>query len=194
MKSRIIISIIYCIMLISCSPKQHTLTLSALPPIPNDIVISKSYTAADELNRKLNLIGDSKKYLIIITTFGNNDHLDTANTLSRLIPYLIGSRLAQLGYKPVDLRLRENEIAIKKKQGEFILTRDSSKIKETQRAAMILTGHFSVLYNKIYIHAEIVSAKDKVLLASYDFTLPLQKPIKSPPKPIIPSVITNNST
>jgi TolB-like protein len=181
-------------MLISCSPKQHTLTLSALPPIPNDIVISKSYTAADELNRKLNLIGDSKKYLIIITTFGNNDHLDTANTLSRLIPYLIGSRLAQLGYKPVDLRLRENEIAIKKKQGEFILTRDSSKIKETQRAAMILTGHFSVLYNKIYIHAEIVSAKDKVLLASYDFTLPLQKPIKSPPKPIIPSVITNNST
>ncbi len=159
----------------SCGYKKNLLTLGIFKKniqIQKDILITKSYNAADELNKRLSSFKDIKKKYIILTTFVNNDNLDSSNTLGRLIPYIIASRLTKYGYKPIDLRIRKDQIAIKIREGEFILSRNPLKLKKQQIAYMILTGHLSILYNKIYIHVEIVRSYDNMVMASYDFTLP----------------------
>lgn len=110
--------------------------------ITNDILLGKSYEAANYLNKNLQRL-NMKDKSILITTFSDNDNLESSNTLGRLIPYLIGSRLSQMGYKLVDIRLRDNDIEIKPGYGEFVLTRDLNKLKAAQPVGLILTGHYS---------------------------------------------------
>lgn len=187
----------FCIFFISCattvkhSQKDHRPLFSSIPPENNDILLKKSYTAADYLNKKLKRLNLANRN-ILITTFSNNENLESSNSLGRLIPYLIGTNLSHLGYNLVDLRLRKKDIKIKPGNGEFILTRNLDKLNKDINVSLILTGHYSIIANKIYIHCEIISPIKNMVLSSYDFVLPY-KIIEDPTKEgiIIPSVKTS---
>ena len=186
----------FCILFISCatvkhSQKKHRPLYSSITPESNDVLLKKSYKAADYLNRKLKKLNLANRN-ILITTFSNNENLESSNSLGRLIPYLIGTNLSHLGYNLVDLRLRKKDIKIKPGNGEFILTRNLGKLNKDINVSLILTGHYSIIANKIYIHCEIISPIKNMVLSSYDFVLPY-KIIEDPTKEgiIIPSVKTS---
>lgn len=149
-----------------------------------DELIRKSYMAADILGSKLKMSSTSHDKTIIVTTFSNNDDIEKTNSLGRLVPYLIASRLAHLGYRPVELRIREKDIAIKKGVGEIILSRDYKKLKKDIKGTFVLTGHYTILNKKVYIHSEIISLVDQTIVASYDFVTSSGE--------VIPSVFTNS--
>ena len=193
---QIAIGAFFCIFFISCAtvkhaPKSSRPLFSSIPPDNNDILLKKSYKAADYLNRKLKKLNLANRN-ILITTFSNNENLDSSNSLGRLIPYLIGTNLSHLGYNLVDLRLRKKDIKIKPRNGEFILTRNLGELNKDINVSLILTGHYSIVANKIYIHCEIMSPFKNMVLSSYDFVLP-SKIIEDPNKEyiIIPSVKTS---
>ncbi|WP_459891497.1 FlgO family outer membrane protein [Desulfothermus okinawensis] len=187
---------LFCLLLACCTnnkylKKQEVESQRKAHMITNDILLGKSYEAANYLNKNLQRL-NMKDKSILITTFSDNDNLESSNTLGRLIPYLIGSRLSQMGYKLVDIRLRDNDIEIKPGYGEFVLTRDLNKLKAAQPVGLILTGHYSKIKNKIYIHCEIISPTNNILISSYDFILPYTE--EKGPKDfpiIIPSVRTS---
>ncbi|GAB6162019.1 hypothetical protein JCM12298_11780 [Desulfothermus naphthae] len=200
-KSKIFIYIIViftflCLFFISCTTikytrKENSPSYKAIPPDDNDLILKKSYIAAQYLNKKLKDLNIKNK-TILITTFSNNESLELSNALGRLIPYLISTKLSHLGYNLIDLRLNKKDIRIEPGKGEFILTRNLNKLNKKIKVDLILTGHYSIIYKKVYIHCEIISPLKKIVLSSYDFVLPY-KFIKDRTKEwiILPSIKTS---
>ncbi len=191
--TRFFILFLFFMCTISCTKvKTYKKSQLVLPPFEKDVLISKGYLAAEYLSFNLKKMINTKKTTILITSFSDNDNLDTSNTLGRIIPYIISARLSQLGFNPVDIRLRDDSIKVKQREGEFILSRSPSILKKEQKADLVLTGHYSILYDKIYVHAEIVSTISNIVVSSYDFTLPLiPEMIVKITGPLTPSVLTN---
>ncbi len=148
-------------------------------------LIEKNYEVAKILDKKLNTYSMDAK-LMLVSTFVNLDNLQSANSLGRLIPQQISSKLAQLDYRPLDIRLRHSDIEVKEKSGELALSRKLKDIALEQQASTILVGTYSVLYNKIYVTAKVLRCKDSTTLAAYDYTLS-----KSRISGITPTVITD---
>ncbi len=180
--------VIFLFFLVSCTAANNPKTTKINREVPHivafdDEIIKTSYKAAEYLDSRLKLLDNSFEKKIIVTTFPNNDDIEKTNSIGRLVPHFIASRLAQLGYKPVELRVREKDILVKKRLGEIILSRDYKKIKNNLGATFVLTGHYTVLNKKFYIHSEIVSLIDQTIVASYDFVISTGE--------LMPSVITN---
>jgi TolB-like protein len=112
---------------------------------------------------------------IIVTTFVNIDAIDAQNktsTLGRTIQEDIKSILVNKHYNVIELTLRKS-IFIKKNDGEFILSRDIKKIANKQQVYAIITGTYTVGYNKILVNIEAINpANDKIIYSS-SYTLPL---------------------
>ncbi|MFW6005499.1 MAG: FlgO family outer membrane protein [Desulfonatronovibrionaceae bacterium] len=109
---------------------------------------------------------------ILLTTFVNLDDLGETSTLGRTIPQQIGNRLIQCGYRVIDIRLRRGSLLVKEKEGEFALTRSIADLAGDNETYAILTGTYSVVYNRIHVNARVLKSTSGQALASIDYTLP----------------------
>ncbi len=148
-------------------------------------LIELNYRAARILSQKLqkNRINEAP---MLVSTFVNLDNVNSANSLGRLIPQQISSKLTQLGYRPLDIRLRDRNILVREKKGEIALSRKIEDISLQHSGRTILVGTYSFLNQKIFVTVKVLRCRDSATLAAYDYVLPYEKDNK-----IRPSVLTD---
>jgi len=144
-------------------------------------LVSASYNAADALLKELAYHQRENKtkmaYLhptkpILIASFVNIDNVQTSSTFGRMIAEQVGSRISQNGYKVKEIKLR-NSVFVQEQMGEMLLSREILDISNYYNAHSVVVGTYAVGKNTVYVTAKLISAKNNVILASYDYSLPI---------------------
>jgi TolB-like protein len=135
-----------------------------------------NYAAAEQLvgsggglDRRANLVG---------ATFVNIIDLDDSSAMGKLIAEQIGSRLTQLGYRMVELKLR-NDIFIQERGGEYMLSRTVQDISAEHDAQAVIAGTYAVARDRVYVKASVIEPSSNVVMASYDYELPLGRNLRA---------------
>jgi len=144
-----------------------------------------NYAAVGELMKRYqgpaatsNQAGSSYGAPFIVATLVNIDQLEQSSTLGRLITEQISSRMSQLGYGVVDLKVR-NGVYMKRNEGEFLLTREIKEVANVHKAQAVIVGTYAESSNLIYVNLKVVNPSNSMILAAYDYALPLDKQIRS---------------
>lgn len=115
---------------------------------------------------------------LIVTTLVNIDQLEQSSTFGRLISEQISSRLAQMGYGVVELKVR-NGVYMKRNEGEFMLTREIKEVASAHRAQAVIVGTYAESSTLIYVSLKVVDPGRSMILAAYDYALPMDKQVRS---------------
>ena len=134
-------------------------------------LVFESYQAADAMLAQVPWLRD-KKQPLLTASFVNVNDLENSSGLGRMISEQVSSRFAQQGYTMVELKMR-NAIFIKEKAGEFALSRSVKAVSQNHNAAAVIAGTYAIGRRSVYINARMIRAIDNVILASYDYSLPL---------------------
>lgn len=134
-------------------------------------IIAASYTATDTLlNQALPKINPNSR--LLITTVANIDNLDDSSSLGRLIGEHLSARVAQLGFKAIEIKFQHSITTIAE-TGEFILTRELREMPETQNADAVIAGTYAVGQSTVYITLKLLDYRTSQVLSSYAYTLPI---------------------
>jgi TolB-like protein len=172
--ARSVVGILLSLLLCSCASLNCT-SLESLLGGQADL-IKLSYKIADDLTGQASppLIPQAPEMPVLVTTFANNNHLDTTNRFGLLLQEQISSRLVQQGYSVKEIRMQET-LVVEQGAGETILSRDVARIATSQKAQAVLVGTYSRTDRRLYISARLVSPVDKSILSSQDYRLCMDK-------------------
>lgn len=115
---------------------------------------------------------------LLVASFANINDLEKSSTFGRTVAQQIASVFSKKGYKIVEMRLRD-AVYIATTEGEFLLSRNLSKIGDDHDAEAVIAGTYSVGSKKVYVTAKLIRAKDSIVLAAEDFVLPLGPDLKT---------------
>ncbi|MEO5377617.1 MAG: FlgO family outer membrane protein [Magnetococcus sp. DMHC-6] len=152
-------------------------TPSGYPMVSQPLTVQSSpdislivYNAADAMVRGIGRRLPTS-HAIVPVSFVNQDNLNDTSSFGRLLSRQMASRFTQAGYSMVEVKLRKN-LLIRNQEGEFMLSRELSKIDPTLHVQAVLAGSYTVAKNQIYVNAQLIRIADHVILASQDFILP----------------------
>lgn len=133
-------------------------------------IIKENYTAADSLIKQSGntLLKDQP---VLVASFVNIDNLNSSSTFGRITAEQIASRLSQQSIKVIEMKLRDN-VFIKQKSGEFMLSRELKNISQEYEAQAVLCGTYAIGEYDVFVSSKLIRAVDGVILSSYDYTLP----------------------
>ena len=114
----------------------------------------------------------------IVATLVNIDQLEQSSTLGRVISEQITSRLAQMGVGVVELKVR-NGVYMKRNEGEFLLTREIKEVASAHKAQAVIVGTYAESASFIYVSLKMVNPSNSMIIAAYDYALPLDRQIRS---------------
>lgn len=144
-----------------------------------------NYNAIGELMKRYqgpatasNSAGGGSGAPYIVATLVNIDQLEQSSTLGRVISEQVASRMTQLGYGVVELKVR-NGIYMKRNEGEFLLTREIKEVASTHKAQAVVVGTYAESSTLVYVTLKLVNPVNSMILAAYDYALPLDKQIRS---------------
>lgn len=163
----------------SGSKGTQEITFTLPNPQPYSNILESSYVAADSLAKGLRFRGITLDMPILAASFVNIDDLTQSSTLGRIVSEQIASRLAQHGFKIIETKLRQGSIFIKKRKGEFLLSRELLDLSANQGAQAVLVGTYAVSEYFIFISARVVRTEDSSVITGYDYELPQDKTTKS---------------
>jgi TolB-like protein len=115
---------------------------------------------------------------ILPASFVDEREMEKTTPFGRLISRQFANRFTQAGYNMVEVKLRKNFL-LQQGQGQFILTRELEKIRDSHKVNAVLAGSYVTTKRRIFVSAQLVRLKDGVTLAAEDFDLPLTKDIES---------------
>jgi len=115
---------------------------------------------------------------ILSTSFVNLDDLNETSAFGRLMGVGVASRFSQHGYRVVELRLGKGSVVIQKKNGEFVLSRDTARLEGSHEAQAVIVGTYSIDDNWAYISARVVGIRDNTVISSYDFSMRMDETLK----------------
>jgi TolB-like protein len=141
------------------------------PPVQDSDLVVASYQAADSMLEQVPWLRDSHQPLLT-GTFVNVNSLENSSSLGRIITDQIASRFAQKGFTMIEVTLRNN-IFVKENAGEFVLSRSVQDISRSHNVAAVIAGTYAVGKNSVYVSARLIRAADSLILAGYDYNLPL---------------------
>lgn len=134
-------------------------------------IVAASYVAADSLLEQVPYLRSAHQPLLT-ATFVNVNSLENSSPLGRIVAEQVSSRFAQQGFTMVEMKLRNN-IFIQQNAGEFALSRSVQELSQAHNAAAVIAGTYAVGRNSVYINARLIRAADNLILAAYDYTLPM---------------------
>lgn len=140
-------------------------------PIRDSNLVSQSYQAADALLSYTPWLRNQNAPLLV-ASFVNVNSMEHSSALGRIIGEQIAARFAQQGYTVIELKLREN-IFVKQNAGEFVLSRDVKAISQKHNAAAVIAGTYAIGRHNVFVNARLIRAVDGMILAAYDYRLPL---------------------
>jgi len=140
-------------------------------------IVSLSYKAADELMSQSSGSVDMGK-AIVAASFVNINNLNDSSSFGRIAAQQLSSRFTQKGYTVAEMLLRNN-IYIKERSGEFLLSRALRNISAAHDAQAVIVGTYAVASANVYVTAKIVRISDSAVLSSHDYVLPLGPDMRS---------------
>ena len=115
---------------------------------------------------------------MLVATLVNIDALDRSSTLGRLISEQVAARFAQQGRRMIELKLRNN-MYMRKSEGELALTREITEVARQHNAKAVLLGSYGLSGDSVFINLKVVQPGSTLVLAAYDYVLPLNREIRS---------------
>lgn len=128
---------------------------------------STCYGIAERLSAQLHQKGINE-VKILKAPFVDINNVEHISTTGRAYSEFISSRLCQLGFKVVELKMREGSIKITS-QGEMLLSNDQINLAREYDAAAALIGYYKSSYNRdVALFARIIDINDNTMLAVDD--------------------------
>ena len=116
---------------------------------------------------------------ILVTTMVDMENFDKSSAFGRASMQQIGSRLSQHGFKVLEPRLGST-LRFEKRQGEFMLTRDSMKLLANDYDAhAVLVGTYSEGKDKLFLSVRVVRLGDSAILGAYEYYLPKNEDVEA---------------
>lgn len=112
---------------------------------------------------------------VLVTTMVNVDNVKQSSRLGRAVAEQVGARFTDLGYKVIDLRLRQAGVLVKSDTGELALSRDVKDLASEYQARAILVGTYAEAINVIYITLKLLDANSGQVMSAHTYALPLDK-------------------
>ena len=134
-------------------------------------IVQASYQATERLVGSARQVLDKDKP-ILVASLVNTANLQQSSDLGRIVSEQVSSRLTQLGYDTREMRLR-GAFLIREGTGELVLSRTVKDISQKQNAQAVIAGVYAVAKTNVYLTLRLVRADDGMILAAYDYTLPL---------------------
>ena len=153
---------------------EGTLPMPKPEPVQADIM-GGSYQAADVLIQRAGRALKPNKPLLA-ATFVNIDDLNKASSFGRMVSKQVSSRFSEHGVQVVEMQMRNN-VFIKQRGGEFLLSRELRSISTEHNAQAVIVGTYAVARRNVYVTARLVRANDSIVLASYDYSLPMDQDV-----------------
>lgn len=141
------------------------------PVIQDANLVEKNYTAADALLTRAPWLRERREPLLA-ATFVDINNLEASSGLGRVIGEQLGSRFAQQSFTVIEIKMRNN-IFVAEGTGELTLSRSVKEISQSHNAAAVIAGTYAVARQSVYVTARLIRATDNLILASYDYVLPL---------------------
>jgi len=171
--------LILLILLGACAPSYQQTKYPKKPFVshlfdtePYSSVLESSYLAADRLASALLHRHFSLNTPILAASFVSVDNLTESSTFGRIISEQISSRLAQHGFRIIEVKLRQGSVFIKKGEGEFMLSRELKDLGDSREIRAVLVGTYAVSEYFIFVSARIVLVEDSSVLTGYDYEVP----------------------
>ena len=165
LRTALVVSVV--LMLAACA--REPVNVSAR--VVDSDIVAASYVAADSLLEQVPYLREGQ-HPLLTATFVNVNSLENSSSLGRIVAEQISSRFAQRGFTMVEMKLRNN-VFIEENAGEFVLSRSVQEISQAHNAAAVIAGTYAVGRQSVYINARLVRAADNLVLAAYDYTLPM---------------------
>jgi TolB-like protein len=174
MINRFAAAVISSALLMGATTGCDTLPMPAPEPVTADIVGS-SHGAADAMAERSAVVLDMNKPLIA-ATFVNIDDLSQSSSFGRIVSEQVASRFTDRGFKVIEMLLRNN-IYIQQKGGEFLLSRELQSISSQHNAQAVIVGTYAMGRKNVYVTAKLIRASDNVVIASHDYSLPMDSDV-----------------
>lgn len=161
-----------------CGPSRpQTVSMPNLPqampvnPPGGSFLLAANLYAGDALQKMLLMrMGDSGG--ILTTSFVNLNDFTQTSAFGRVTAQQVGSRLSQYGYKVLEARL-SNTLAMERRDGEFMLTRDARRLlAESYDANAVLVGCYTNAGSNVFVSARVVRLFDNAVIGAYEYFLP----------------------
>ena len=140
------------------------------PPPGADLLSANTYAGDAIANILLKRMSSGSG--ILAASMVEMDKLDQSSTLGRVSMQQVGSRVAQHGFRVIDVHLTEAMII--NKNGEFMLSRDVCKIlADKHDAYAVLVGVYTPAGSKLYVSVRALRLADAAVIAAYEYYLPM---------------------
>lgn len=140
-------------------------------------LVSASYAAADSLVRNAPQLQLYQNKPILVASFVDIDDVQRSSTFGRMVAEQVGSRLAQKGYKVIEVKVRSDTIFTKgnsyPSEGEYLLSRELQDISRNHDAYGLVVGTYGASKEVVYVTAKLIRARDNIIMSSYDYSLPV---------------------
>lgn len=146
----------------------------------NNVLLKSSQRAADTLARNLEQSISTEDGGLIVASFVNVDDMTDASSLGRIVSEQIASTLARAPYMfPVtEVKLRQN-IFLKEKAGEFLLSREVISVSKKHQSQAVLVGTYAIAHGAVYVSARIVNPDTNRMVSSCDYVVPLDDNLRT---------------
>jgi TolB-like protein len=133
---------------------------------------TKANYAAVEKLVEATAVPVAKNAPLLIATMVNIDSLRQSSRFGRLISEQIATRLTQLGYNVVEMKLR-NDVYIREGAGELLLSRDVRDLSKNYNAQVVVVGNYAVAAGYVYLTLKAVTVTDNRVVGAVNYLLPL---------------------
>ena len=160
-----------------CASQQNARTsYNGHTPKPSSLTASfggATYDATDRLLAGSQVRIDDKAS-ILVASLVNVDDLEKSSTFGRMVAEQASGRLAQLGYTIREPKLR-GSMAIRRKTGELMLSRELLQLGHTQAAQAVVTGTYAVGGQNIYVNLRLIALGSGQIMSAVDYLVPIDR-------------------
>ncbi|MDD2734401.1 MAG: FlgO family outer membrane protein [Desulfuromonadaceae bacterium] len=148
--------------------------------IDESLNIQQSQTSVGRFNAQMIFMADQiernadRKSLdntFIVTSFSNLNKLSETNAFGRLVAENMIHELQVRKWRVFEVRLTKDVVI--NEAGEFTLSRDIQKIRESYKVGGIVTGTYSVSGNHIIVNARVVDINNGLVASSGQIHMPV---------------------
>jgi len=165
-------SLVLVILLSACSPSGYLRD----EVFVNSNLVERNHSAGAAL------VARSQHHLnagspILYASFVNVDDLQNSSSLGRIMSQQVTTPFSNNGYYVVEMLLRQN-VYIKQREGEFLLSRELKNISSDHNAQAVIVGTYAVGTENVYVSAKLIDVRNNKVLSSYDYPIPMNEDIK----------------
>lgn len=142
--------------------------------------VQRSQTSVGRFNSQMIFMADqiernadrkSLENTFIVTSFSNLNKLSETNGFGRLVAENMIHELQVRKWKVFEVRLTKDVVI--NETGEFTLSRDIQKIRETYKIGGIVTGTYSVIGNHVIVNSRVIDINTGLVASSGQIHLPI---------------------